>query len=110
MLTVSYLPGHFQLSVPMALPSTLDAWRALLGGPIDICDCDDTIVPCMIVCLFQTSRVVSGGASNDIASILVDEPIFGPAVLVAGTSAVEALDEQFAGWDGDEPEMERVTR
>jgi hypothetical protein len=108
-INVTFISACGNLVAPLPFPSSLDAWRALLGGPIDVCECRGTVAPCAIVCLFQSARVVSGGPSNRVASLLCDVPlcdvpIFGPAVLVAGTSAVGALDEQFQGWDGDEPE------
>jgi len=89
-------------------PASLDAWRKLLGGPIDLGDCAHTVCPVAVVTLFQDARVVSNGAVNDLAAALLDEPVFGPAVLVTGASALDLLDKQFEDWQGDEDEVQEA--
>lgn len=107
MLQVTYLSPSFGFIGPLPFPADLDAWRKLLGGPIDIFDCEDTVCPCVIVMLFPTARVANAHVYNPVASEFVKMNVLGPAVLVAGADAVDLLDEQTENWEGDEPEEMR---
>jgi hypothetical protein len=105
MITVTHVIPGCPIVAVIPFPADIDAWRKLLGGPIDLGDCARTACPVAVVTLFQNARIVSGGAVNEIAAALLDEPVFGPAVLVTGASAVDLLDEQFNDWQGDEDEV-----
>jgi len=106
MLTVTHVLPDWRFATPIPMPSDLDAWRKLLGGPIDVVDCRRTVVPCAIVCLFRPVD----GTENEMATAVADGLIRGPAVLVAGASAVDVLDVQLENWEGDEPPEQQVTR
>lgn len=109
-ITVTYAQPGSGMAAAMPFPPTREAWRKLLGGPIDIHDCRYTFCPCAVVYLVQSGRVANMHGHNPLASEFVEVNVFGPAVLVAGASAVDLLDEQFEGWEGDEPEEVQAQR
>lgn len=109
MIKVIYIPSLCGMGAAIPIPVDQNAWRKLLGGPIDIEDCRDTFCPCAVVYLAQNAHVANVYGHNPIASEFVEMNVFGPAVLVVG-AAVDVLDEQFEGWEGDEPEEVQVSR
>ena len=108
MINVTYIAAGSDATIPLPFPADLDAWRKLLGGPIDVVDCDDTACPVALVTLFQGGPVVGRHRPNPFAAEFAGVCVHGPVVLVAGVSAVYFLDDQFEGWEGDEPEEARA--
>lgn len=106
-MRVTYLTPSSDFIAPMPFPRDLDAWRKLLGGPIDVIDCRGTACPVALVVLFQHGRVVNTHVSNIVAAEFAGMCVHGPAVLVAGADAVDLLDKQTEDWEGDEPEEMR---